>query len=105
MEFSIVWYYVILFVCFFAAVVCTLVTTPTLSALMSWTATHYSGLVLSAQTKVCTIHVDYFSSWVSYLHKPQSFLVRDTYVSYATIDLCCRELGSNTEILKVYYSY
>ena len=30
------------------------------------------------------------------------YVVRDTYVSYATIDLCCRELGSNTEVLKVH---
>ena len=42
---------------------------------------------------------------VSYLHELLSLVVRDTYVSYATIDLCCRELGSNTDILKVYYSY
>ena len=48
------------------------------------------------------VPVDYLSSLVPYLHELLSFLVRDTYVSYATIDLCCRELGGNTDILKVY---
>ena len=28
-------------------------------------------------------------------------VVRDTYCSYATLDICCRELGSNTDTLKV----
>ena len=38
------------------------------------------------------------SLWLSVVstHK-----VRDTYCSYAAIDVCCKELGSNTGVLKV----
>ncbi len=46
----------------------------------------------------------YFS--ITHTHPPththtHTQTVRDTYVSYATIDICCRELGSSTEALKV----
>ena len=38
------------------------------------------------------------SLWLSVV---SSHKIRDTYCSYAAIDVCCKELGSNTDLLKV----
>ncbi len=54
-------------------------------------------------TALLFVHVCHSIMYCFYLYPVRTHVhtVRDTYVSYATIDICCRELGSSTESLKV----